>query len=109
MAAIESNTGSVFWQHHIAQWQASGLSQAGYCGQQELCAHKFSYWKRKLQTPCKSLAHEPATGFARVQVDTGVVSSSVQGLSLRFNDGTQLNGITGDNVGLVKQLLEVLR
>ena len=95
MATIESNTGKVFWQHHIAQWQASGLSQAGYCRQQELCAHKFSYWKRKLQTPCKPVvAHEPATGFARVQVDTGVESSSFQGLSLRFNDGTQLTGIT---------------
>ena len=109
MAAIGSNTGNVFWQHHIAQWQASGVSQAGYCRQQVLCAHKFSYWKRKFQTPCKSAAHEPATGFARVQVDTGVTSSSFQGLSLRFNDGTQLSGITGDNVGLVKQLLVVLR
>lgn len=109
MTAIESNTGNVFWQHHLAQWQASGLSQAGYCRQQELSAHKFSYWKRKLQIPCKSVAHEPATGFARVQVDTGVISSSFQGLSLRFNDGTQLTGITGDNVGLIKQLLVVLR
>ena len=109
MATIENNADNVFWQHHITQWQASGLSQAGYCRQQELCAHKFSYWKRKLQTPCKSVAHEPTTGFARVQVDTGVVSSSLPGLSLRFNDGTQLNGITQDNVCLIKQLLEVLR
>jgi hypothetical protein len=109
MATIESNTGKVFWQHHIAQWQASGVSQAGYCRQQALCAHQFSYWKRKFQTPCKSVAHEPATGFARVQVDTGVESSSFQGLSLRFNDGTQLTGITQANVCLIKQLLEVLR
>jgi hypothetical protein len=50
-----------------------------------------------------------ATGFALVQVDTAVEASSFQGLSMRFNDGTQLTGITGNNVGLVKQLLEVLR
>ncbi|WP_416183045.1 IS66 family insertion sequence element accessory protein TnpA, partial [Methylicorpusculum sp.] len=55
MTAIESNTLNVFWQHHIAQWQASGLSQAGYCRQQALSAHQLSYWKRKLQTPCQSL------------------------------------------------------
>jgi hypothetical protein len=52
MAAIENNADNVFWQHHIAQWQVSGVSQAGYCRQQELCTHQFSYWKRKLQTPC---------------------------------------------------------
>lgn len=109
MTAIESNTLNVFWQHHIAQWQASGLSQAGYCRQQALSAHQLSYWKRKLQIPCQSLAHEPVAGFARVQVDRGVLSASVQGLSLCFNDGTRLDGITRNDIGLVKQLLEVLR
>jgi len=109
MATLESNSDNVFWQHHVTQWQISGLSQAGYCRQQDLCAHKFSYWKRQLQAPSKPEAHEPATGFARVQVDSGVSSSSLPGLSLRFNDGLQLNGITLGNVDLVKQLLAVLR
>ncbi|MDP2203394.1 MAG: hypothetical protein Q8K07_15325 [Methylicorpusculum sp.] len=109
MAAIESTSGNDFWQHHIAQWQASGLSQAGYCRQQALSAHQLSYWKRKFQSPCQAIAHEPATGFVRVQVASGVEASSVQGLSLRLNDGTQLTGITPANVCLIKQLLEVLR
>jgi hypothetical protein len=72
MAAIENNADNVFWQHHIAQWQASGLSQAGYCRQQELCAHKFSYWKRQLQTPCKSVAHPNPALKAFRRCETGV-------------------------------------
>ena len=59
MAAIESNTLNVFWQHHIVQWQVSGLSQAAYCRQQDLCSHQFSYWKRQLQAICKPVADEP--------------------------------------------------
>jgi hypothetical protein len=109
MATIESNADNVFWQDHIAQWQASGLSQAGYCRQQEICAHKFSYWKRQLQAPSKSVTHEPIAGFARVQVDSHRQAGSGLGLSLHFNDGTQLTGITQANVCLIKQLLEVLR
>jgi hypothetical protein len=64
------------------------------------------------QTPLNgqfSIGANTATGFVRVQVDTGVESSSFQGLSLRFNDGTQLTGITQANLCLIKQLLEVLR
>ncbi len=112
MAAIKSNTLHVFWQHHIAQWQASGLSQAGYCRQQELCAHQFSYWKRQLQEPCQSVVDKPKAGFTRVQLDAhdiGITIPASSGLSVHFKDGTQLSGITLDNVGLVKQLLVVLR
>ena len=109
MAAIESNTLNVFWQHHIVQWQVSGLSQAAYCRQQDLCAHKFSYWKRQLQVVGKPDAHAPKIGFARVQIDTHRPEASDFGLSLHFNDGTRLSGITQANVCLIKQLLEVLR
>ncbi len=112
MAAIESNTLNVFWQHHIVQWQVSGLSQAAYCRQQDLCAHKFSYWKRQLQATCKPVADELKTGFTRVQIDThdtNFTTLASSGLSLRFNDGIQLTGITQANVCLIKQLLEVLR
>ena len=31
MTSIENNTDHNVWQIHIAQWQASGLSQASYC------------------------------------------------------------------------------
>lgn len=36
-----------FWQVHIEAWSLTGLSQAGYCRQNNLSANRFTYWKRK--------------------------------------------------------------
>lgn len=109
MTSTENNTSHDFWQHHIAQWQAAGLSQAGYCRKHSLHSHQFSYWKRKFLTKSKPVDPEPKTGFARVQVATPVTMSSAPGLSLCFRDGIQLTGITQTNLVLIKQLIEVLR
>jgi hypothetical protein len=37
-----------FWEHHIEQWQKSGVSQAAYCRRHQLKAHRFYYWRRRL-------------------------------------------------------------
>lgn len=37
-----------FWEHHIEQWQKSGVSQAAYCRNNQLKAHRFYYWRRRL-------------------------------------------------------------
>ena len=109
MASTESNTDHEFWQRHIEQWHASGLSQASYCRQQALLAHRFSYWKRKFLAECEPVVPEPKSGFARVQVAVPVATPSSSGLSLCFRDGTRLTGITQNNLALIKPLLEVLR
>ena len=108
MTSTNSNTGDEFWHQHITQWQASGLSQVGYCRQQTLREHQFSYWKCKLLTGSKPVKAEPA-GFARVQVATQASMSSAPGLCLCFSGGIQVTGITQDNMALLKQLIEVLR
>ena len=109
MTSIENNTAHDFWQLHIGQWQASGLSQASYCREHSLHAHQLSYWKRKFLSDSKPVVPEPKTGFARVQVAAHVVPLSSPGLSLCFRDGAQLTGITQNNMDLIKQLIEVLR
>jgi hypothetical protein len=109
MTSTNSNTVDDFWQQHIAQWQTSGLSQAGYCRQHELTAHQFSYWKCKLLTMSETVGPKPASGFARVQMVAQIPETSVQPLSLLFRDGIQVTGITQDNMALLKQLIEVLR
>ena len=38
-----------FWQVHLEAWSLTGLSQAGYCRQNNLSANRFTYWKRKFQ------------------------------------------------------------
>jgi len=109
MTSTNSNTGDDFWRQHIAQWQASGLSQAGYCRQHELTAHQFSYWKCKLLTMNEPVVPKPASGFARVQMVAQIPATSAQELTLLFQDGIQVTGITQDNMALLKQLIEVLR
>jgi hypothetical protein len=109
MTSTESNTDHEFWQRHIEQWRTSELSQASYCRQQALVAHRFGYWKRKFLAECEPVEPEPKSGFARVQVAASVATSSSPGLSLCFRDGTRLTGITQNNLALIKPLLEVLR
>jgi len=38
-----------FWQAHIEAWSLTGLSQTGYCRQNNLSINRFTYWKRKFQ------------------------------------------------------------
>jgi len=109
MTSTETNTAHDLWQQHIAQWRASGLSQASYCREQALPAYQFSYWKRKFLADHEPVDLEPKAGFARVQVAAPVAMPSSSGLSLCFRDGTQLTGIAQNNMALIKQLIEVLR
>ena len=109
MTATENNTAQDFWQLHITEWQASGLSQASYCRQHALVTHQFRYWKQKFLANHEPIDHEPNAGFARVQVAAHVAMPASEGLSLCFRDGTQITGIAQTNMALIKQLIEVLR
>ena len=107
MAVTQNQQAKSFWSDHIEQWESSGLSQAAYCRQYDLCEQKFSYRKRQ------SISHKghsaTSTGFTRVQVDANTPAAFSIGLSLRFNDGISIEGITESNLALVQRLLTVLR
>jgi hypothetical protein len=45
---LDSQKRRRFWEHHIKQWQKGGLSQAAYCRKNQLRAHRFYYWRRRL-------------------------------------------------------------
>lgn len=72
-----------FWQGHLVQWQASGLSQVAYCRQQGLKVAQFGYWKKRL------LAGQPpdtasAAGFIPLQMaSAGATLTIVLNNSLR--------------------------
>ena len=58
----------LFWQEHLAQWRASGMSQGAYCRQPGLRLAQFGYWKKRLLT-ARAPATTPATpGFIAVQM-----------------------------------------
>ncbi|BCG64958.1 MAG: hypothetical protein methR_P2753 [Methyloprofundus sp.] len=104
MAALEKVQAKTFWPIHIEHWEASGQSQAAYCRQHDLCPQKFSYWKCK--STVKSTDH---FGFSRIQVGEESSPDPAIGLSLQFNDGTRLEGITPGNMQFIQPLLELLR
>ena len=93
------------WREHVAQWLDTGLSQAAYCRQHELCPNGFSYYKRKYSTGLVPVKHKPA-GFVSVQILPEPQHHDP--LSLHFTNGVRLIGITASNVSVVKQLAEML-
>ena len=107
MTSTQNQQAKLFWSNHIDQWRSSGLSQAAYCRQHDLCQQKFSY--RKRQSVCCEENTDTSTGFARVQVAPSIPFAEGIGLSLRFNDGISLEGITESNLDLLQRLLTVLR
>jgi len=104
MAALEKIQAAAFWPIHIEQWQTSGQSQAAYCRQHDLCPQKFGYWKRK-----SIVKPTTPSGFAHIRLDEIPAADLVTGLSLQFNDGTRLEGITQSNIPFIQPLLELLR
>ena len=96
----------LFWNSHVEHWQASGLTQAAYCQQNELVAHQFSYWKRKLIS-AELTSAEASSNFVRV--DLNQIQQPASGLSLQFTDGIRLVGITQANVEISRHLIEALR
>ena len=83
------------WQSHIEAWQGSGLSQTAYCEQHDLVWSRFCYWHRKLGGKSR-----PASGFVRV-----VKPQATTSLSVRLPNGLEINGVDGNNVAVVTELL----
>ena len=50
-----------YWQHHIDQWQQSGLSQIEYCRRNRIKKHQWGYWKKRLTTPKSPAMLVPVT------------------------------------------------
>ena len=94
-----------FWRSHVAQWRDSGLTQAAYSRQYDLCPHSLSYYKRKYATGLEPVKRKQS-GFASVQVIPA--PQHYEPLTLHFTNGVRLSGIAEHNVAVVKQLSEVL-
>jgi len=102
-------------QGHIAQWQASDLSQAAYCKEHGIKPHIFSYYKRKFSSdsevakqssqliPVKLVADDASLGL-------NLSSSSGSGvLRLTHANGFSLEINSHTDMASLKPLLELLR
>ena len=103
---MNTNTSSdleKFWTDHVESWQETDLSQRAYCQKHDLQVHRFGYWKRKLSEPNDQQLE--VQGFVQVTPMTPTISS----LSVQLPNHLRIEGISSDNVYLVKQLLGALQ
>ena len=52
--AAEREAKRTFWEEHLSQWEASGLSQSEYCRQNDLKLHCFLYWRKRQRATVES-------------------------------------------------------
>jgi len=75
------------WQHHLAAQRTSGLTQAAYCREHQLCAKSFTGWKRKL-------AVGVAAEFIPVRVNMNAVMPAIENRAGVTIKATLPNGIS---------------
>jgi len=100
-------------QGHIAQWQASDLSQAAYCKEHGIKPHIFSYYKKKFSSNTASAKQASQLVPVKLLADDESLSAngSSGGNVLRL---THANGFSLDinphaDMASLKPLLELLR
>jgi hypothetical protein len=67
MASVDSDGKISRWRDLLAQWQASGLSGAGFCRENDLSYYQFKYWLKRI----RSLEAGESGLFARVSTPAG--------------------------------------
>lgn len=96
---------NTFWQEQISDWKHSGLSGAQYCKVNNLSYHQFVYWRQKILKPDKVREKENNQGGFAQAVCRPAPSES---LSLSLPNGLVFRGIHAGNVGVVRDLLELM-
>ena len=99
---ISVTTRTQYWQHHVDNFQNSGLSRAQYCRDHELSYHVFKYWLTKLTDDVVPSKLVPVTLSSQANKQSG------PGLAIRLPNGVHVSGIDNHSVDLVSRLLAQL-
>jgi len=91
-----------YWESHFKNWQASTLSQAQYCRQNELSSKSFTYWKGKLSRPDEEIRFVPVPFVADQPKKFGTR------LNVVVNDRYLIEVGDGFTPETLKQVLRVL-
>jgi len=77
----------VFWKTHLEKWSESGMTQREYCKQNDLIAHRFTYWKIKFKNnnlPVKFVQVSPEP----MRIDPSDLKLNIgPGLQIEIPDG----------------------
>ncbi len=97
-----------YWIKHIEAWKMTGLRQAQYCRDHQLKPHQFSYFKCQL-IKYEKLSSAHRSGFIQLTPPIHSATKNVSPtLSLHLSEQQFIEGITSDNIHLIKPLLECL-
>lgn len=92
-----------FYKKHIEHWRQSQLSQKEYCRQNEIIAHRFTYWKKRLGDK------KSATMFVPVPLVQNIAASSSSKIDLVIAGGFKIQIGPGFDSATLKQLIHTLR
>jgi len=93
---------SDYWSRHIKSWQQADTTRSSYCRTHNLDYHRFTYWRRKLNPSGKG-ARQAVIRSSFVPVKS--VPQVFTNLTATLPNGVILQGISTDNLPVVKQLL----
>ena len=93
-----------FWEEHVNQWNKTSVSQTSYCQEHGLSIKRFGYWKRKLLGVTQTTtAEKNPTGFIQI-APKQYPPTQISTLVIELPNQLRIEGITADNIPLVKQL-----
>jgi hypothetical protein len=85
---LDSRERRSFWENHIEQWQKSGLSQAAYCRRNQIKAHRFYYWRRRVSTSQDKISFLPvALSSSLAQNHSTIRIHAPNGFIIEIEDG----------------------
>ncbi len=96
-------------QGHIAQWQASSLSQAEYCKEHDIKPHILSYYKKKFSSTAKQSSQLVPVKLLTDESLSAIGSSGCNVLKLTHANGFSLEINPHADMAFLKPLLELLR
>jgi hypothetical protein len=96
-------------QGHIAQWQASSLSQAEYCKEHGIKPHILSYYKKKFSSSAKQSSQLVPVKLLADESLSAIGSSGCNVLRLTHANGFSLEINPHADMASLKPLLELLR
>jgi len=90
-----------YWANVVKVWKASGESQCHYCRFHNIKPHQLTYWAQvsKPKPPTERPANPK--GFVALQV----TDSPRTGLTLRLPSGLELEGVTTENLSVVREII----
>ena len=84
---VDSRERRRFWENHIEHWRISGLSQAAYCRRNQIKAHRFYYWRRRLSASQDEISFLPvALSSSLAQNHTTIRIHTPNGFIIEIED-----------------------